>query len=114
MEVQAVPIDEIVSPPINLTKIDAEGLDLDVLKGMKRILSESFHVSIIVKWAPPLLMETGKDPLEIIKWLQDAGFSKISVIDVKNEKHSSLDEVIALVPAEKLPHDWVGNLLAQK
>jgi len=114
VEVQAVPVDEIVSPPVNLVKIDAEGADLDVLKGMKRILSESPGVSIIVEWAPPLLTETCKDPLEIIHWLQDAGFSKISVIDEKNEKHISLDEAVALVRAGKLPHDWVGDLLAQK
>jgi FkbM family methyltransferase len=81
VEVQAVPVDEIVSPPVNLVEIDAEGVDLNVLKGMKRILSESPRVSIIVERAPPMLTETGKDPLEIIHWLQDAGFSRISVIE---------------------------------
>jgi FkbM family methyltransferase len=114
VEVQAVPVDEIVSPPVNLVKIDAEGVDLDVLKGMKRILSESPRVSIIVEWAPPLLAETGKDPFEIIQWLKDAGFSKISVIDEKNKKQYSLEDAVALVRAGKLPHDWVGDLLAQK
>ncbi len=114
VEVQAVPVDEIVSPPVNLVKIDAEGVDLEVLKGMQRILSESPGVSIIVEWAPPLLTETGKDPMEIVQWLQDAGFSKISVIDENNEKQISLDEAVALVRAGKLPHDWVGDLFAQR
>ena len=114
VEVQAMPLDEIISPPVNLIKIDAEGVDLDVLKGMKRILAESPGVSIIVEWAPPLLAESGKDPLEIIQWLQDAGFSKISVIDEKNKKQYSLEDALALVRAGRLPHDWVGDLLAQK
>jgi len=114
VEVQAVPLDEIICPPVNLVKIDAEGVDLDVLKGMKRILAESPGVSIIVEWAPPLLVESGKDPLEIIQWLQDASFSKISVIDEKNKKQYSLDDALALVRAGRLPHDWVGDLLAQK
>jgi FkbM family methyltransferase len=114
VEVQAVPLDEIISSPVNLIKIDAEGVDLDVLKGMKRILSESPGVSIIVEWAPPLLVESGKDPLEIIQWLQDAGFSNISVIDEKNKKQLSLEDALALVRAGKLPHDWVGDLLARK
>jgi FkbM family methyltransferase len=114
VEVQAVPVDEIVSPPVNLVKIDAEGVDLDALKGMKSILSESPRVSVIVEWAPPLLAETGKDPMEIIQWLKDAGFSKIAVINEISKKQQSLEDVVALVRASKLPHDWVGDLLAQK
>jgi FkbM family methyltransferase len=114
VEVQTVPVDDIVSAPVNLVKIDAEGVDLNVLKGMKRILSESPGVSIIVEWAPPLLVEAGKDPMEIIQWLQNAGFSKISVIDEKNQKQISLEDAVALVHGGKLPRDWVGDLLAQK
>jgi len=59
-----------------LPKIDAEGVDFDVLKGM----------NIIVEWTPPLLAETGKDPFEIIQLLKDAGLSRISVIDEKKQK----------------------------
>jgi len=114
LEVQAVPVDEIVSPPVNLVKIDAEGVDLDVLKGMTHILSESPGVSIIVEWAPPLLAEIGKDPLEMIRWLQDAGFSNITVIDEINQKQHSLDEAIALLRDGRLAHDWVGDLFAQR
>jgi FkbM family methyltransferase len=114
VEVQAVPLDEIIPSPVNLIKIDAEGVDLDVLKGTKRILANSPNVSIIVEWAPPLLAETGKDPLELVRWLEDAGFSKISVIDEKNKKQYSLDEAIEMVRAQSLPHDWVGDLLAQR
>jgi FkbM family methyltransferase len=114
VEVQAVPLDEIISTPVNLVKIDAEGVDLEVLKGMKRILSESPNVSIIVEWAPPLLAEIGKDPFEIIQWLQEAGFSKISAIDEKNKKQYSLAAAMDLVRSGKLPHDWVADLLAQK
>jgi FkbM family methyltransferase len=114
VEVQAVPLDEIIPSPDNLIKIDAEGVDLDVLKGMKRTLANSPNVSIIVEWAPPLLAETGKDPLELVRWLQDASFSKISVIDEKNKKQYSLDDALEMVRAQKLPHDWVGDLLAQR
>lgn len=114
VEVQAVPLDEMISPPVHLVKIDAEGVDLDVLKGMKRLLSESPNVSIIVEWAPPLLAETGKDPLEMIHWLQDAGFSDLSVIDENNKKQHSLKDALALVREGKLPKDWVGDVLARK
>jgi len=52
--------------------------------------------------------------LEIIQWLQEAGFSKFSAIDEKNKKQIFLDDVVALVRAGRLPHDWVGDLLTQK
>jgi FkbM family methyltransferase len=112
--VQAVSVDELVSPPVNLVKIDAEGVDLSVLKGMKHILAESPGVSIIVEWAPPLLLETGKDPFEIIHWLQEAGILNISVIDELNQKQISLDDAVASVKTGKLPCDWVGDLLAKR
>lgn len=114
VEVEAVPLDELITPPVQLVKIDAEGVDLDVLKGMKGLLSESPNVSIIVEWAPPLLAETGKDPLEMIQWLQEEGFSRLSVIDEKNKKQHSLEEAIALVREGRLPQDWVGDVLARK
>jgi hypothetical protein len=101
-----MPLDEVISTSVDLVKIDAEGVDLDVLKGMTRILSESPNVSIIVEWAPPLLAEIGKDPLEIIHWLQGAGFSNISAIDERNKKQYPLAAAMDLVRAGKLPHDW--------
>jgi FkbM family methyltransferase len=114
VEVQAVPVDDLVPTPVNLIKIDAEGVDLDFLMGMKRILADSPNVSIIVEWAPPLLAETGKNPLDIVRWLQAQGFAKISVIDEKNKRQLTLDEALQLVSAGKLPRDWVGDLLAQR
>ena len=114
VEVQAVPLDELIPSPVNLVKIDAEGVDLEVLKGMTHVLSESPDASIIVEWAPPLLAEVGKDPFEIVHWLQNAGFSRISAIDEKNKKQYSLDAASEMVRTNKLPHDWVADLLAQR
>jgi FkbM family methyltransferase len=112
--VPAVPLDEIIQSPVHFIKIDAEGLDLDVLKGMKRILSENHRISIIVEWAPPLLAEAGRDPLELPQWLQETGFRNIYVLDEQRGRKRSLDECIGMVRNGKLPRDWVGDLVAEK
>lgn len=114
MDVPAVPLDEVIQSRVDVVKIDVSGADLSVLKGMKRILSENERISVFVEWAPPLLLEAGKDPLELPQWLQEAGFTTISVLDQYNQKRRSLDEAVKLVKTAKLPHGWVCDLFAQR
>lgn len=112
--VPTMPLDEVISSPVDLVKIDAEGADLEVLKGMKRILAESPEIAVIVEWAPLMLAEAGKDPLELPKWLQEMGFADISVLDEFYHKERPLEETLALLDAKKLPPGWVGDLFARR
>ncbi len=112
--VPAVPLDDIISSPIQVVKIDAEGMDLDVLKGMNRLLTENQEASVIVEWAPPLLVEIGKDPMELPRWLQEAGFNRICALDEIHKKQRSLEEAVEMVRAGNLPRDWVCDLFAQR
>ena len=112
--VPTVPIDDLVASPVDVVKIDAEGVDLDVLKGMSRILSVNKNVSVIVEWAPPMLSEAGKDPFELPRWLADAGFDQICVLDEQYNKRRSLDETIELVNSGKLSKSWCCDLFAQR
>ncbi len=114
VEVPTMPLDDVISSRVDLVKIDAEGADLEVLKGMKRILSENQNISVIVEWAPPMLEEAGKDPLELPLWLKEAGFTNISVLDEFYKKQLSLEEAVDLVKTKKLPTGWVSDLFAQK
>ena len=114
LTVPGVPLDEIIQSPVHVVKIDAEGADLDVLKGMERILSENERVSIIVEWAPPMLVNAGKDPLELPRWLQAAGFGRISVLDQLSKRRLSFDEATGRVRSGKLPPEWVCDLFAQR
>ena len=114
VSVPAVPLDEIIQSPVHFVKIDAEGVDLEVLMGMKLILTENPRISVIVEWAPPLLAEAGKDPLELPRWLEEAGFRNIRVLDEQGQRHRSLEECVEMVRAGKLRRDWVGDLFAQR
>lgn len=112
--VPAVPMNEIIKAPVDLVKIDAEGLDLDVLKGMRRTLYESPHVCVIVEWAPPMLVEAGKDPLELPRWLEESGFSKIEVLDQYYNERRSMSEAIRMLGLGNLPSGWTCDLAAQR
>lgn len=114
VEVPAVPLDDVIHTRVDVVKIDAEGADLDVLKGMKRILSENEHLSVIVEWAPPMLADIGKDPLELPQWLEGAGFGTITVLDQYNKKKWSLNEAVEMVRGGKLPKAWVADLVAAR
>ncbi len=92
MNVPAVPLDEVIPSPVHLVKIDVDGFDLDVLKGMERILFENKRLSVIVEWAPVMLSEDGRDPLELPTWLEDAGLRQITVLDQYYRRRRSLKE----------------------
>ncbi len=114
VRVPAMPMDELVHSPVDVVKIDAEGADLEVLKGMSKLLSENKNISVIVEWAPPLLADAGKDPLELPRWLQDAGFKIVSVLEEGTNRRLSLEEAIAMVRGKKIGSGWVGDLFAQR
>jgi FkbM family methyltransferase len=112
--VPAVPLDDIVHTRVDVVKIDAEGADLDVLQGMQRILSENPHVALIVEWAPMMLKADGKDPLELLRWLQREGFANIVVLDESTNRQMQLKQATERLDAGALPDTWVGDLLARR
>lgn len=112
--VPAKPLDDLIPSPVDVVKIDAEGVDLEVLQGMPRILRENPRIALVVEWCPGMLSEAGKDPLELPEWLKSAGFTKISVLDEQTDKPMKLDHAIELVKANRLPSNWVADLAAQR
>jgi len=114
LTVPCVSLDEIVQGIVDVVKIDAEGAELDVLEGMGRILAENERLSIIVEWAPPMMVDAGQDPLALPRRLQAAGFGKISVMDQLSNRRFSLDETIEKVGLRQLPPGWVCDLIAQR
>ncbi len=113
-KVPAVPLDELIHSRVNVVKIDAEGADLEVLKGMKRILSENPGIALIVEWAPALLQAAGKDPLELPRWLAQQRFGNMSVLEETSGTRLPLPKVISDIQTGKFSATWVGELCAQR
>ena len=83
---------------INFIKIDVEGLEFNVLKGMKNILKNSKKIKILFEFMPENTMEAGFTPIELLNYLTSNGF-KLYCMDDKTKKLlyvSNNEEIVKL------------------
>jgi len=112
IKIQEVPLDEIVKERVDFVKIDVEGAEMEVLKGMKRILQSNPDIRLLIEWVP--FRAKSSDPFtELPEFLKQQGFRLIVVND--HEKTSrNLDEVLEGLRANPPEHSWYANLYAQR
>ena len=83
---------------INFIKIDVEGLEFSVLKGMKNILKNSKKIKILFEFMPENTMEVGFTPIELLNYLTSNNF-KLYCMDDKTKKLlyvSNNEEIVKL------------------
>lgn len=85
IEVDVVPLDEVIPAPVDLVKIDVEAGEAEALAGMERLLEQSPRVRVLVEWNPPLLEAAGRDPSEVPRWLTAHGF-RLEVIEADGSR----------------------------
>lgn len=77
-------------PTISLVKLDVEGYELHVIRGMRRLLTANQRIRLVVEFAPKYLRRAGVRPRDLLHELQGLGFryaslegdcSKLTVID---------------------------------
>lgn len=77
-KVDCIAVDQYVSQKgllqVNLAKIDVEGNELSVLKGMRKLLQEQKDLSLIIEIHDSLLLSQGIKPVEIYNLLKEYGF----------------------------------------
>ena len=85
ISVEVVSIDAFLEergwPQIYLIKIDAEGSEVDVLTGMRRLLEHQKSLKMIIEFCPPELVNAGRDPSELIHILVQSGFEVQHISD---------------------------------
>ncbi len=82
-EIDSISLDdyfEMNVPKIGLIKIDAEGSEPHIFRGMIKLLHENSHVKIICEFAQILISELGEDPEKFLDDLVKQGFC-LSIID---------------------------------
>lgn len=78
IDVLAAPLDDLVSGSPKLVKIDVEGGEIEVLRGMSRMLTTGTP-HLIVEWHPALQEAAGHAPTALPYHLFDLGF-QLSVV----------------------------------
>jgi FkbM family methyltransferase len=77
LEVQAVPLDEILAgvPRVDLIKIDVEGAELQVVTGLAETLTSNPEVTVMFEWSPGQLEMVGNSPAALLELMRNHGFS---------------------------------------
>lgn len=79
---------------ISLVKIDIQGMEEDVLLGMKKILLK-IKPQIIIELCPELVEASGKNPRRIPQILEECGYRVVvSTINGKKQKINGLDNIV--------------------
>jgi hypothetical protein len=82
--VRGMPLDVIVKTHnlqrVDLVKIDVEGAELQVLRGMKEIMAR-YRPKIITELQPGLLVNMGASMDEVAAWFRQAGYLRDRQID---------------------------------
>lgn len=98
--VTARPLDEVVSGPVDVIKMDAEGSEPLIFEGMTEVLKCSRRLKILMEFNIPALEAGGVDPRDFLKRLRSLNFSCFVVTD----------------PGEAAPLDetklWEGSMIS--
>lgn len=80
IEVELIPGDELTEgKPVDVIKIDVEGHEERVLRGLQETIAASRGLVLIVEYAPAYLERGGTDPAEFLEYIRSMGF-KVQVI----------------------------------
>jgi FkbM family methyltransferase len=81
-DVATVALDEALDgeAEVHVVKIDAEGAEPFILRGMKQIISRSPHINIFLEFAATHLRRAGVEPREFLEEIDAMGF-EIKVVD---------------------------------
>ena len=113
IEVEERPLDALVEGPVDLVKLDVEGGELEVLRGMERILEENPRIRLLLEWNPPLLRAAELEVEAAPRWLAGRGFELLRV----DEEGQGKEEHLEPVDPDRLAElDWGGdhNFLARR
>jgi len=100
LQVDCVTVDSFLAGRrADVIKIDAEGAEISVLRGMQRTLEMNRDIRLIVELNPSCLRAGGHGSAELVSMLRGAGFS-VRLIDERNRQTRGLDERPLGIPGD--------------
>ena len=107
ISVKMISIDEYLSEKsqkIDFVKIDVEGAEYDVLKGMENILNVNPSIELLLEFNPINLIEHGSDPKELLDFLKQKNFKLFQINEITNQFEiiTFVDELLSLDHSENI------------
>ena len=66
---------------VDFMKIDVEGAEPLVWRGMRRVLSDNDRIEIVLEWSASHFRRSGEDPVAFLAMIREAGFSAYKIED---------------------------------
>ncbi|MGD0615984.1 MAG: FkbM family methyltransferase [Verrucomicrobiota bacterium] len=89
-------LDKAGKPAVDVVKIDVEGAELSVLRGMRQTIARLPGLQIIIEYCPKNLRDSGVDPRAVYDEIKAGGFTIQSIRD--DGSTQSLDRFDCLEP----------------
>jgi hypothetical protein len=83
-------------PQIDVIKIDAEGAEALIVKGMQRFLAAQRSVVLLFEFSPTMIRGTSEDPAILLQTLESLGFAFYLVGSGGSLKPASKTELMAI------------------
>ena len=81
IDVDVVALDDEISDPVDVVKIDVQGYEGFVLQGMQGLIERSPQLTMMMEFCPDLLREAGTDPAELLAGLLRHGFVVFEIVE---------------------------------
>lgn len=99
IDVEVVSLDDFFKDKdsrVDIIKMDVEGAEMDVLKGMNQVIKKNANLKIITEFCPCMLQQAGASPAGYLNRLTEHGF-RLYLIDEEKKtiKLRSAAEIIA-------------------
>lgn len=88
-KVKMIKLDDFIDGKVDVVKIDVEGYELNVLKGMKKIIINNPNIKILLEVNKDLLIKAATSPQEIFSYLKSFGLSPWEFDGKKFKKRDS-------------------------
>jgi len=112
MQVPCISLDNVLTSPLDVVKIDAEGYDLHVIQGMERLIEENKNLVLFVEVGPKWLKHAGSS-MELLLGTLEKSFV-LYLIKEKEETVELVDSEYSNVRKECSGLVGTGNLYCKR
>lgn len=106
-------IGELGWPDVHVVKIDTEGAEPLVLRGMREVSRRNENLKLVVEFSPPNLDDAETSPDELLAELVDLGFLLVTVLARHGKRFELPRDARPLLDFAR-PLGPVANLLCEK